>query len=133
MIVTIGYAIFTYGHFSLSALPGMVEMIVGSAVIAVAGFLPVWLFSMIAYRKSVVTGLDKALNTQGLVWSCILLLLLPFGLHVTLNGIGVKWNLPELSTAFIGIFAISQMLMVGVVGVLLTGISALIGALRKRA
>jgi hypothetical protein len=133
VIVTIGYAIFTYGQFSLSALSGMMEMIVGSAVIAVAGFLPVWLFSMIAYRKSVVTGLDKALHTQGLVWSCILLLLVPFGLHVTLNGIGVKWNLPELSTAFIGIFAISQMLMVGVVGALLTGISALIGALRKRA
>lgn len=133
VIITIGYAIFTYGHFSLSALPGIMEMIVGSAVIAVAGFLPVWLFSMIAYRKSVVTGLDKALHAQGLVWSCILLLLVPFGLHVTLNGIGVKWNLPELSTAFIGIFAISQMLMVGVVGALLTGISALIGALRKHA
>jgi hypothetical protein len=132
-IVTIGYAIITFGHFSLSALPGMMEMIVGSAVIAVAGFLPVWVFSMIVYRKSVITGLDKALHTQGLVWSCILLLLVPYGLHVTLNGIGVKWNLPELSTAFIGIFAISQILMVGAIGAMLTGISALIGALRKRA
>jgi hypothetical protein len=131
-IVTIGYAIFTFGHFSLSALPGMMEMIIGSLVIAVAGFMPVWIFSMVFYRKSVVTGLDKALHTQGLVWSCILLLLVPFALHVTLNGIGLKWNLPELSTAFIGILAISQMLMVAVIGVVLTGISALVGALRNR-
>jgi len=48
------------------------------------------------------------------------------------NGVQVSWTLPEPATYFLGFLAALQLLIIAVVGLLLAGIAALIGAAGSR-
>jgi multisubunit Na+/H+ antiporter MnhB subunit len=65
----------------------------------------------------------------GLTLTIVYLLLLPVLWSFVLNGTLVTWTLPEMAGMFLGFISLIQVLVVAVIGLVLTGLSALIAAL----
>jgi hypothetical protein len=65
----------------------------------------------------------------GLTLLTTCLLSLPVLWSFVLNGTLVTWTLPDMASMFLGFISLIQILVVAVVGLALTGLSALIAAL----
>jgi hypothetical protein len=57
---------------------------------------------------------------------------IPILLNFAVNGVTSTWTLPEFTVQYLGFFALAQALFVSALGLLLVGISALVGKLAKR-
>jgi hypothetical protein len=68
----------------------------------------------------------------GGVWFTLYVLSIPILLNFAINGIVPRWTLPQFTVQYFGFFAIVQALFVSLLGLILIGLSALIGKLTQR-
>lgn len=61
---------------------------------------------------------------MGFIFLTIYLLALPILVSVTLNGVLVTWTLPEFYSSYVALLSMIQWIIVAVLGLVLTGISA---------
>ena len=69
---------------------------------------------------------DAANRTLALTFTIVGVLAIPILVHVALDGILVTWTLPNFTLLYVGLICLIQVLIVAVVGLLFTGLTALI-------
>jgi hypothetical protein len=127
------YAVLSGRTYSLSSVASKTEVILYTAVTAAASLAIVWLF-LAFWQKYFRQGPSRAAaSTLGLTLMTIYVLVLPILLGFALNGILVGWTLPDFLSMFLSFLSIIQSLVVAVLGLLLTGISAAIAAFVPKA
>jgi hypothetical protein len=115
--------------YSLASIEGVTWLIVYCAITSVVAVIIGWLVSMFGLRAFKTSPRQAAGTALGYVWFTLYLLALPILLSFALNGFTVTWTLPEWYTLFVALLSLIQSLVVAAFGMLLVGISALIGKL----
>ena len=97
------------------------------------GLLIGWLVSML-WVKGFREGSRTAAQTSiDFLFILLYMLFLPILWNLYRNGILITWTLPEFGSMFIGFLSILQSMFVAVFGLLLTGLSALVAGVKKKA
>jgi hypothetical protein len=134
-IAVLGYGIMTKWVYSFSTLnpdAAQTQMILFSAGIALVSSLALWLVYMLTQKAFKAGALSAAFSSEGLTWSLLLVIAVPMLINVTLNGFLPTWTLPNISISFIGLLAMLQLVLLSLFGLILMGISALVGKLSKK-
>jgi lysylphosphatidylglycerol synthetase-like protein (DUF2156 family) len=107
----------------------MIATIATNAALAIVVAWLVLLVALRLYRQAPAAAAQTTLN-----WTLLTIALvgLPALLSFVLNGAQVSWALPEPATYFLGFLAAMQMLIIAVVGLLLAGLAAVVGAVGSR-
>lgn len=126
------YVVLDKNTFGLSWIPGMAEFIIYMAVTAGIALILAWLAVMLGMRAYRFGPRQAAGSTLGSVWFILYVLSIPILLNFAVNGVTATWTLPEFTTQYLGFFALAQAMFVSAVGLLLVGVSALIGKFVKR-
>ncbi len=118
---------FFAGHlrYSFSTLSSAMGIIISAALFGLIAFLPAWLFVGLITKQFLLKSIDAANRTLALTFTIIGALAIPVLVHVALNGFLVTWTLPNIQWTYIGLIYMIQVLVVAVVGLLFTGITAL--------
>ncbi len=126
LLFNIRYAVIDGRTYSLASVEGATWLITYTAsTAALAGILG-WLIPMFAL-KVIHAGPRKSVETViAYIWSTIYFLSLPILLSFAINGLTVTWTLPEFYSMYIGLLSLIQMMIISLVGLVLTGIMALI-------
>lgn len=104
---------------------GAIYLIIFNALLAAGALIVAWLFTMLAskaFKKG--PGISVRIVLRFL-WCILFLLAIPIFVSFAINGFVVTWSLPEWHTLFLGLLSLIQILILGVLGLLLVGISAL--------
>jgi hypothetical protein len=120
------YALLAGRSYSLSSVESPKDIIVFTAVTAAAALVIAWLamaFILHIFKKAPRQSVEI---TLGLVLFILYLLALPILWSFALNGALVTWSLPDLASMFMGFLSILQCMVVAAVGLILTGVAALI-------
>jgi len=126
VLFNLRYAVLDGRTYSLSSVASADELIAYSAVTALLAMLGSWLVTTLGL-KAFRRGPRRAGGlVLGLTLLVLFLLSLPVLYSYVLNGVLVTWTLPHMSSMFLGFISLIQMLLVSVVGLLLTGLTALI-------
>jgi hypothetical protein len=129
VLFNLRYGVLDGRTYSLSSVYSADELLLYCAVTALAALVVAWLVVALAL-KPLRRGPNKASQlVLGLTLTIAYLLLLPVLWSFVLNGTLVTWTLPEMASMFLGFISLIQILVVAVVGLVLTGLSALIAAL----
>jgi hypothetical protein len=94
--------------------------------------IPVWLLG--GWRLGTFQSRPgpAAVQTLRLVFAAFYLLALPIAFNMIWNGPAVEWTLPEMGPQFFALLAGVQILVVGGLGLLLSGAAAWVAFLRGR-
>ncbi|MGZ6347339.1 MAG: alkaline phosphatase family protein, partial [Anaerolineales bacterium] len=134
VLFNLRYAIIDGRTYSLSSIKGANWLIVYIGITTVVAVIIGWLVPVFGLRAFVGEPHKSIKITLGYIWLIIYLLALPILLSFAVNGLSVTWTLPEWYTMFIGLISLVQWLFVGLAGLLLTGLLAILSQLnRKRA
>jgi hypothetical protein len=118
--------------YGLSWIPGLMEFILYVAVTTSIALILGWLAAMLGLRAFRQGARQAAGSALGSVWFILYVLSIPILLNFAVNGVTSTWTLPEFTVQYLGFFALAQALFVSALGLLLVGISALVGKLAKR-
>ncbi len=126
------YAVLDSRTYSLSSVASADEVILYCAVTALIALVVSWLVSSLglqAFRRGPQRAGELAL---GLTLVTIYLLSFPVLWSFVLNGALIAWTLPDMGSMFLAFIALIQVLLVAALGVLLTGLTALIARFAAR-
>ena len=126
LIFNIKYALLDHKTYSLSSVETSTSLIIYCALTTLIALVISWLVFMLskqAFRFGSRLAAEAALT---FILTTIYILSLPVMLHYVINGATVTWALPNFAISFIGLLFLIQALMVAAIGLLLTGVSALI-------
>lgn len=132
LVFNLKYAVLDGRSYSLSSVISAGDMIATIATNAALAAVVAWLVLLVALRLYRQAPAAAAQTT--LTWTLLTIALvgLPALLSFVLNGAQVSWALPEPATYFLGFLAAMQMLIIAVVGLLLAGVAAVVGAVGSR-
>ena len=126
------YAVLDGRTYSLSSVVSADELILYCATTALIALLIGWLVTSLglkAFRGGPRQASELAL---GLTFTTVYLLSLPVLWSFVLNGALVTWTLPGMGSMFLAFIALIQILIVAVLGLVLTGLTALIAKFTAR-
>jgi hypothetical protein len=132
LLFNLRYILLDKNTYGLSSIPGQMEFIIYIAITAGIALFIAWLGTMIgqhAFRNGARHAAGSAL---AFIWVTIYLLAIPTLVNFAVNGYSATWTLPEFTVQFLGFLAVAQGLFVAAIGLLLVGMSALIGKFSKR-
>jgi hypothetical protein len=130
LLFNLSYAIIDGNSYSLSSFnPDALHIMVYIFITVTGSAVLAWLLPMFGLRTFITGPRKSAEITLGYVWFTTYLLSLPIMLNFAVNGLTITWTLPEWHTIYISLISLIQLLIVAVVGLLLVGISALVGNL----
>jgi len=132
LLFNLRYAILSRRTYSLSSVLSADELILYVAVTVAIVLLISWLVFALGskvFNQKPAQSADAVLNW---VLVTLALLTLPVLWSYTANGLLVTWRLPDFTSMFLGFLSLLQILLVGVIGLLLSGITALATWLRSR-
>jgi hypothetical protein len=120
------YAVLDGLTYSLSSVVGANELILYCAVTVALALTVAWLVVSLGGRAFRRSPRPAAEATLSFVLVTIYLLALPVLFSLALNGAWVTWTLPDFASTFVAFLSGIQILFVAVVGLVLTGATALI-------
>jgi hypothetical protein len=123
------YAILDGRTYSLASVESATWLITYTATTSAIAVILAWLVPMLGLRAFKSGPRRAAEITLGYAWFTVYLLALPILLSFAINGAIITWTLPEFYTLFLGLLSIIQWIFVAAVGLVLTGLSALISLL----
>ncbi len=127
------YAVVQGNTYTLSSMADANAFILCAAQDMGIGLLIGWLVSML-WVKGFREGSRTAAQTSiDFLFILLYMLFLPILWNLYRNGILITWTLPEFGSMFIGFLSILQSMFVAVFGLLLTGLSALVAGVKKKA
>jgi hypothetical protein len=132
LLFNLRYAILDRRTYSLSSVLSANELILYAAVTALIALLVGWLVFTLGtqtFQQKPGGAANRVLD-----WTLVTLALmaLPVLWSYTLNGMYVTWRLPGFLSMFLGFLSLLQILIIGALGPLLAGVTALIARLRAR-
>jgi hypothetical protein len=126
------YAVIDGFTYSLSSVIGANELILYTAMTAAVALSIAWVAGMLALKAFQQGAAHAAETSLALVWVTIFVLSLPVLVSFSINGILVDLTLPNFGSSFLGFQSLVQILFVSLLGLPLTGLAALVGALRSK-
>ncbi len=121
------YAVLDGHAYSLSWVPGQMELILYIALTTAIGWLPAWLVAMFGQSAFRQNRLSAAQTSLGFSLAMLVLVALPVAVSYSLNGFTTGWTLPDIPSYFIALLSLIQALVSAVLGLLLTGLTAVLG------
>ena len=131
LLFNLRYAVLDGKTYSLSSVTGATDLIVYCAITAAIALGISWLVTSLGMGVFRQAPLPAARSVMGLVSMTIYLMLIPVLVHFVLNGAVATWVLPEMWTAFIGLLALVQIIILSAFGLVLMGVSAVIAGLTR--
>lgn len=137
ILFNIYYVLILGGTYSFSSVLSVTGMIVNLSLGTAVCLLVSWLFLM-----GVMKGISKAahetlaVNAQStlqFIYVVLFLLSIPVWVSVALNGFMVTWRLPDFASHFAALVSLIQILFAALIGLLLTGIGALLSRYSMKA
>jgi hypothetical protein len=134
IVYNVIFAIITGNVYSMSTVPtaGATAFVVEIAQFAAIAVLVAWLAAMLltgAFRRG---ALYAAQATYGFAFVTLYLLAIPALLGFAVNGAVTTWQLPDPLLIFMHFTNLIQAMFVAALGIVLSGIAALIGRLASR-
>ena len=112
--------------YSFSSINGENALIIFNLITAVILLSTVW-FVMMQKNKTFTKGKKEAVqSTLKLIGLTLYLWLIPVLWNYGVNGFTPTWHLPNFQAFFMGILALIQIICISAVGILLTGVAALV-------
>lgn len=125
------YAVLDGRVYSLSSITGETDFILYVAITGAAALAICWAVVMIPSGMLRRGPRAAAQSVLALALACAYLLSLPILYHFALNGALVTWNLPAMGPAYMALLSLVAIISVSAAGLLLAGLSALLGSLVK--
>jgi hypothetical protein len=133
IIFNLMYSVVDGRVYSFSSLVSATNLVVSSFINGTVALVLGWAV-VVVKLKAFKGGPGK---TAGLVAQYLamigVLLLAQFSWNFVMNGALVTWALPEMTSFYFGLLALVQLLVVGVLGLVLLGVSALISRFVRQA
>jgi hypothetical protein len=120
------YALLDGHAYSISWVPGQMELILYIAITTAVGVIVGWLVTMFglgAFRQNRSTAVTA---TVGYLLAIFTWMFLPLGAGYAINGFVTTWALPNFLPYFISLLTLIEALASAVFGLLLIGLSALL-------
>jgi hypothetical protein len=130
VLFNLRYAVLDRRTYSLSSVLSADELIAYCASTALMALVISWLVASLglkAFRRGPRQASELVL---GVILTTVYLLSLPVLWSFALNGATVTWTLPDMASIFLAFISLIQMLLVAALGLVLTGLTALIVKLR---
>jgi 2,3-bisphosphoglycerate-independent phosphoglycerate mutase len=132
VVFNVKYLLIDHKTYSLSSVTGATDLIASSALTALLALLVGWILVMIGTKIYQFKPRKAADLTMKYILVLLSFFSLPIFLHYALNGATVTWVLPNFMVSFLGLIFLIQTLMVAAIGILFTGLAALLGVLARQ-
>ncbi len=134
VVYNVIFAILAGNVYSMSTVPtaGATAFVVEIAEFTAIAVLLAWLAAMLLTGAFRCGALHAAQGTYGFAFVTIYLLFLPASLGFAVNGAVTTWRLPDPLLIFLHFTNLIQAMFVAVLGIVLSGIAALVGRLANR-
>ena len=129
ILFNLRYGVLDGRTYSLSSVISADELLLYCAITALAALVIAWPVVSLVLKLFRRGPRQASQLVLGLTLLTAYLLSLPVLWSFVLNGTLVTWTLPDMASMFLGFISLIQILVVAVVGLALTGLSALIAAL----
>jgi hypothetical protein len=130
LLFNLRYAVLSGRTYSLSSVRSADELIAYCAITAALALLVAWLLTAFGLRLFRRPSVESARLALALALLVTYLLSLPVLLSYALNGALVGWTLPHMASTFLAFISLLQILVVGALGLLLVGLTALVARVR---
>ena len=127
MIFNIKYILIDHKTYSLSSVHDATNLIASTALTTFIALVVAWLLVLLGTKAYLLRPRKAAILTLKFILATLSILSIPIFVHFVINGAIVTWTLPNFLTSFLGLLFLIQVLIVSVIGLFFTGISALIG------
>jgi hypothetical protein len=125
VLFNLRYAVLDGLTYSLSSVTGATDLVMYVGMTTVITLSLAWIVGMLALKAFHHGVRQAAKQSLALVWVIIYILSLPVLFNFSLNGFLVDWRLPDFPSSFLGFLSLVQILFVGLLGPVLTGIGAM--------
>ncbi len=128
----IKYVLIDHRTYSLSSVSDATSLILSTGLTTFIALVIAWLFMLLGTKAYKFRPRLAANTTLNFILATLSILSIPIFIHFVINGATVTWTLPDFLSSFLGLLFLIQTLMVGVIGLILIGLSALIGFFAPR-
>jgi hypothetical protein len=120
------YAVVDGRAYSFSSLVGATDLVISSLINCAIALMLGWL--LIVFKRKVLQAGPSETAGVGFQFLAIIgvFLLIQLAWSFIANGVLVTWALPEMTSFYFGLLSLVQFLVVGVLGLVLIGVSALV-------
>ncbi len=132
VIFNLKYLIVDQKTYSMSSLVDAMNFIGSTAQTTLMALLVGWIAVMIGTKIYQSKPRKAADLTMKFILALLALLLVPILINYVINGVVVTWALPNFLISFLGLIFLVQVLIVGVLGIVFTGLAALLGVFSRQ-
>jgi hypothetical protein len=132
VIFNMKYLLIDFKTYSLSSVIDATNLIASTALTTLLALLVGWILAMIGTKIYQFKPRKAADMTMKFVLVLCSILVIPVFLHYAVDGAIVTWILPNFLISFLGLIFLIQTLMVAAIGLLFTGLAALLGVLARQ-
>ncbi len=127
VVFNVKYIILDHKTYSLSSVADATNLIVSTALTSFIALAIAWLLIILGTKAYQFKPQKAANTTLKFILTTLAFLIIPVFAHYVINGATVTWALPNFLISFLGLLFLIQSMMVAAIGLVLTGVSALIG------
>lgn len=132
LVFNVKYLLIDHKTYSLSSVVDASNLIASTALTTLLSLLVGWILVMIGTKIYQFKPRKAADVTMKYVLLMLSVLTVPIFLHYAINGALVTWALPNFLISFLGLIFLIQTLVVAAIGILFTGMAALLGVLARQ-
>ncbi len=126
------YVLIGNRSYSLSSLISAADLIIFTTCAVLVGLVAGWLLVAWKLKLFQSSPITAASSTLGFIVTTLLLLTLPIAWSYILNGAIITWTLPDFASSFMAFLSLVQIMLVAIIGLLLSMVTALVALLRTR-
>ena len=126
-IFNIKYILIDHKTYSLSSVISTTNLIESTALTTLIALFVGWLLVLVGTKGYQLRPRKAAALTLKFILTTLAILSIPIFFHYAINGATVTWALPNFLISFLGLLFLIQVLIVSVIGLFFTGLSALVG------
>ncbi len=132
VIFNLKYLLVDNKTYSMSSLVDATNFIGSTAQTTLMALLVGWIVVMIGTKIYQSKPRKAADLTMKFFLALLALLLIPIFINYAINGAVVTWALPNFLISYLGLVFLVQVLVVGVLGIVFTGLAALLGVFGRQ-
>lgn len=126
VIFNVRYALIDHLTYSFSSVTGATDLVIYTCITAAIAFIPAWLVAAFGLKLFKREKKLAAESNMGLLLLTLYILALPVAYSFVLDGALPVWTLPQFLPRFLMLISLVQMIPLAILGLLLTGVTALI-------
>jgi hypothetical protein len=126
-VFNVKYLLIDHKSYSLSSVIEPTNLLASTALTTLIALLVGWIMVMISTKIYQFRPRKAADLTMKFILVLLSLLSIPVFVHYVINGPIVTWYLPNFLIGFLGLLFLIQTLMVALLGIVFTGLAAMLG------